>query len=621
MARLVRQPMAGSRFLAQKANLTMEVSMSASGIGPPSQPHAWAQEEVFCQSLPSHDPISAQKLLCEALASLVSNREPADRQLDAMLVFDRHAYQLSRRLLVQYGDGDARLRTLDRSYFISAMRLSRSFAQAYERFLGPIENSTGGTRHESTGTVLVQLFRHWEVELLLRLFRYKKRNSEQWRQFHAAYRCAQLQGPAQDYPPRRIDVDKSVPRQTLEQQFIQVLLLGAMNTGQFSPRELLRARGWIERWRGLLTLQSADAGDGAGGDRHGFVVDLGSAEGLKRSHSGDSGDLLRLDTAPLMEAIDREIGVPKEAPAAPDASASTDPESRIALLSKLRALFAPDPVHVRRRGDRQPVAYDVHAVSGLPQIVQMLRAAAKGETAQMATAAARLEEITISPTTGHTRMSASVLGAGGLAGLSIATTFGAQPQAWQVKDRSDSGCRMRGQASDLNGLIPGTLVAIREDQQLPWTIAVVRRLRRLMVDHVEISLEHIGRSPRFVKLVIDYHAVPSINDEPERQRCFGALYLPASNQHPTVPIKTLVVPASVFNAGRTVTLLSSTATYTLRLNKPLEQQIDFVWTSFALIDKAVAPSQRLPGASAARAHGGIQPARLHVASSGSERRS
>ena len=39
--------------------------------------------------------------------------------------------------------------------------------------------------------------------------------------------------------------------------------------------------------------------------------------------------------------------------------------------------------------------------------------------------------------------------------------------------------------------------------------------------------------------------------------------------------------------------------YTLRLNKPLEQQSGFVWTSFAVIDKVVATSQRMLGATAA----------------------
>jgi hypothetical protein len=217
----------------------------------------------------------------------------------------------------------------------------------------------------------------------------------------------------------------------------------------------------------------------------------------------------------------------------------------------------------------------------------------------MAASAAQVEEITIiAPASGHTRMM-STSGAAGLAAFSIATTFGGKPQTWQVKDRSDSGCRMRGQTADLNGLIPGSLIAIREGENSQWTVAVVRRLRRLMVDHVEISVEHIGRKPRFVKVVTDYHPDPCVNDVPNNtQRSLGALYLPASEKHPTMPIKTLLVPASAFNAGRAITLLSSTAIFTLRLNKPLEQQSGFVWTSFAVIDKVVATSQRMPGATA-----------------------
>ena len=159
---------------------------------------------------------------------------------------------------------------------------------------------------------------------------------------------------------------------------------------------------------------------------------------------------------------------------------------------------------------------------------------------------------------------------------------------------------MRGQTADLDRLIPGSLITLREGEDGQWTVAVVRRLRRLMVDHVEISVEHIGRKPRFVKVATDYHPDPYINDGPNKntQRYLGALYLPASEKHPTMPIKTLLVPASAFNAGRAITLLSSTAIYTLRLNQPLEQQSGFVWTSFALIDKVLAPPQRVLRATA-----------------------
>ena len=170
---------------------------------------------------------------------------------------------------------------------------------------------------------------------------------------------------------------------------------------------------------------------------------------------------------------------------------------------------------------------------------------------------------------------------------------------WQVKDRSDSGCRMRGQIDDLNRVIPGSLIAFREEENIHWTVTVMRRLRRLMVDYVEIGVEHLGRRPRFVKVVTDCLQVPAIDDVSvdvapnDRRKCFGALYLPASDMHPTMPIQTLLVPAGVFNVGRTITLLSSAATYQLRLNKPIEQQSDFVWTSFAVIDKSVAKSQRM----------------------------
>jgi cyclic-di-GMP-binding protein len=581
------------------ASIVKKPITSASERDPPSPLRGMTAEEEFCRSLPRQDPIAAQQRLCVALARFVSNREPDERQLSALLVFDRHAHQISKRLLVQYCEGDAQLRSLDRKFFISALRLSRSFAQAYERFLGHIENSADKSLYKRAAAVLVQLFWHRQVELLLRLFRYKRRNSEQWRQLHRAYQAAQAQGLANDCLPRSLAEDPSTPERTLEQQFIQILLLGAMNTGQFSPRELLWASNWIARWSSLLTLQSADTKGGTFGQRNGFVVDLRGAEGLRRWYSGETATFLHLDTMPLMGMIDKEVAALNDASSASNSPVSTERDGRNALLCKLRTLFAPDPVHIKRRGDRKPVAFSVQAISSLPHIVQVLREEAQRKTEQMATSAAQLEEITILPTRRHTRMSISVSAGTGLAPSSNATTFGAKPQAWQVKDRSATGCRMRGQTADLNKVIPGSLITIREAENTQWTVAVVRRLRRLMVDHVEIGVEHIGRKPRFVKLVNGFYPIPSVNDAGNNTlRTVGALYLPASEKHPSMPIKTLIVPASAFNAGRAVTLLSSTATYTLRLNTPLEQQSDFVWTSFAVIDKVETSSQQMLGATA-----------------------
>jgi hypothetical protein len=107
-----------------------------------------------------------------------------------------------------------------------------------------------------------------------------------------------------------------------------------------------------------------------------------------------------------------------------------------------------------------------------------------------------------------------------------------------------------------------------------------------MVDYVEIGVEYLGREPRIVKLVASDESDAAIGEAPERSsKCFAALYLPPSAAHPTMPIRTLLFPAREFGIGCAVTLLSSSATYSLRLNEPIQHQFEYLWTPFSVIDK------------------------------------
>ena len=570
---------------------------------PPSPPRRSAEEEL-CNALPRQDPVEAQAILCEAVADLFAGREPAERQLAALLTLDQHAQPISRRLLALYGSGDAQLRSHDRQFFIAAQKLARTFAQAYELVQARIESPAGMPAHAHAGTVIVQLLRHRQVELLLRLFRYKKRNSEVWQQINATWRYARARGLTNDSPGRGEAQGAAPVERTLEHEYVQILLLGAMGTGQFAPRELLWARTWIARWRASLALQAADADGRAPEVRGGFVVDPDSADGPRRPAPGETGSVLRLDTTPLAAAIDEAIADARAAPSPSSPPVPAERHAQAVLLARLRTHFAPVAVHVERRGQRRPTDSAVTAICGLAQIVQMLRDEVHRSRKSGAGSSGPLDEVTILPSSGPMRVTHSIMGAGGLDAVTIATVFGASPRRWQVKDQSDSGCRMRGQTTELNGLIPGSLMAFREDDRAPWTLGVVRRLRRLMVDHVELGVEYVGRGPRYVKIVTGDHLNALGEDAPNgHQKCMGALYVPASEQQPTMPIRTLLVPATAFHAGTTLTLISSKATYTLRLNKPLEQQAGFVWTSFAVIDKVVARTgQAAVAAAAPRPH-------------------
>ena len=141
--------------------------------------------------VPLDDAIAAQSVLCKTLSTLGTTHAPDGGYLHAVLALDRQAKSVEKALLAAYVDGNAPSRPLDSRYLISARLLSRSFVHAYERVLDGLKECAGDTPRKVAAAVLVQLFRHRRVEFLLRSLRYKKRNSEQWRQLHKVYRFAQ----------------------------------------------------------------------------------------------------------------------------------------------------------------------------------------------------------------------------------------------------------------------------------------------------------------------------------------------------------------------------------------------------------------------------------------------
>jgi len=538
------------------------------------------------RSLSSHDPIQAQNLTCVSIAKLIDDGPPSPTQLEALLILDEHAQPISQQLLNLYVEGELQQRAFERNFWISALRLCQSFFQAYDCFLRHIRHTADPYWLKRAHWVVVHMFHHRQTEFLLRFIRFKKRIPGQWKEVHETYRFARARGLAM----RSIGVGQTDDAQdtltTPEQQYIRLLLLEAINDGQFSPRDALWADGWFKRWCKLLHLQPPEAGGASHVQQRGFVVDLDATDGLQWASTATAGNPLFLDPSPLVAMIDKELTALRDSDALQGAVASAS-AGKLALLAKLKPVFDPTASRVARTEDRVPVDLAVQTIFSASSIIQVLRDEAMARAREIPMHEPQLEGIAISPLgAGSNSPANGGASAAGPTPMSIADTPGVVPEVWQLRDRSDSGSRLRGQTDDLNRIIPGSLLAFRENDTAPWTVSVVRRFRRLMVDHVEIGVEHIGRSPRFVKLVTDYSGDSSPEVADSTQRCFAALYLPPSARQPTMPINTLLLPECHFKVDSTVTLLSSDATYTLRLNEPIQQQFEFIWTSFTVVDKA-----------------------------------
>jgi hypothetical protein len=164
--------------------------------------------------------------------------------------------------------------------------------------------------------------------------------------------------------------------------------------------------------------------------------------------------------------------------------------------------------------------------------------------------------------------------------------FGVPHQVWQIKDRSASGCRLRAPVGDAGRVQPGSLAAILDDETMRWSLVVVRRIRTRIGDRVDIGAEYVGQSPRGVTMAIaaDDPSSPAAPVANGRDR-FTALYLRESTKQPVMPFKSLIVAPVGRTCGRSLTLRSTTAEYSVRLKEPIEEQDDFVWLPYEVLGR------------------------------------
>src|SRR5208282_3414978 len=272
----------GLRLAFWRSSLSLTVTPSPVSTEAPDRLIRNMAGDVALPCIPQDDPIEAQRMLCLATTLIVQAFQPQLAQLDTLSALEHQGQSVSKRLLTRYVEGDGKLRSFDWRVWQAAIRLSQAFYQANGHFLRYIRDTTDDSWIKHEPSVLVRLFQHRKAEFLLRFLRYKKRNSGQWRELHAMYLRAH---EADQLNPPEANCESDTVYRTagkLEQQYVQILLLEAMNGGQFSPREALWAHRWFARWCNGPGLQLTRISDGSQEELSGFVVDLGGSDGLKR---------------------------------------------------------------------------------------------------------------------------------------------------------------------------------------------------------------------------------------------------------------------------------------------------------------------------------------------------
>lgn len=540
--------------------------------------------ESFWRALPKDNPIAAQKALCVALAEPIARATPTVDRLQALRVLDQRARILVDALVVNNVAGNPETPADLSLSWQAAFELCRSFGRIYGQVLRSMRDSQGaeGLR-DHQAHVLLRLFQHSQIELLLRPFSDEQSTRFPWKEVHEAYRFAQSRRlQHQEFPINR-NHSPDVVETTMEREYLHVLMQDLMNGGNFPPHDAFWLSQRIPRWCRALTLAPPEAR----GSEHGFVVDPHGDAGLARSNGQTAATCLCVDMTSVIKSIADEIATLREGSGRPSQGSSPGRGRQLRVLNKLDVLCAPERPVIPRRGERKPAALTVEAALGLPQILRALRDAPGETVAAPPRFAARSEGMTITgfggsadDSTGTYPNGANTVtqGASGAAKASRALLT--------MVDHSVSGCRLHGPALVTNPPTPGVLIAFREDAAASWTLAVVRRVKkRLAGKRVEIGVEYLGKDPRWVVVVAgDSETTPGKPSDVELSR-FAALYLPESGTHPVLPIKTLVLPARGLSPDDRLSIRSRKSIHTIRLKEPLEEQADFIWSPFEILDR------------------------------------
>jgi len=537
-----------------------------------------AAAQSFWQALSSHDALAAQQALCKALSDPVPRGKSTLVRLQALLVLD----QLSRKLvdaLLSSDAGNPDAPSGVSRAWQAAFDVCRSFSRAYGHFLRLMrDNQEFAGQREPQSLVLLRIFRQRQLELLLRPFTDERAPAFSWKEIHDAYKFAEAHELLGEAVPVKHNPEVSAVETRLEREYVHVLMQDLMNGGHFPPHEASWINKCIPRWCLALALKP----DEAQGDAYRFVVNPEGDAGLVRSNAEVADSALCLDMTPVLKAINAQIGALREGAERSASGSSLGRGRQLKLLQKVSALCVAERPVIERRAERRRTALTVEVVVGLPQILGRLRNKSE-EAIAAAPPLANNEDMTISGF-GPASQGSTIAPIEGSTEMQLPAGTALSAQLTMV-DESDNGCRLQGPALADNPTIPGALLAFRESGSSgPWTLAVIRRIKkRLAGRRVEIGVEYLGKNPRWIVIVVgdpDSGARAASRPEPR----FAGVYLPAVADS---PIKTLVLPACGLAAGDQLSVRSRTSLHTVRLKEPFDEQAEFIWVPFEIVDQWV----------------------------------
>jgi hypothetical protein len=531
---------------------------------------------------PTNDPLAMHGAVLVELGHLterVAKRTPA--RLQAVFFIDRCTDPLRENLTTQYLEHGNRSTRVENQLWQSLFDLTQGFLLCYQAFAREMSDHAQSNKWQSLLPELIaRQIMHQGLDAKIRLFRYEQWIPAKWSDLHALF---QMACSAQiERQPVAVLPDGGLT--TIEQEYLRVLVLQLMNSGNLTPRHLEWVAEQLSEWCAPLRLELESSTVTS------FYVDLGSRSGLKRRNPQPlEGRVLFLDTRPLHAVLMQNVVMlDQKVRNNPLSDRTPRRADQLNLLSKLASQVDPEFRPLARRGERTSADGSVDAIVGFTKIAGFLRdeemepfvdskrsPSTFGESIEIATFGRMRNENARSVEIARRRLA------------NYATPGG----AWDIRDISQTGFRLVAPMSVINAVTLGTLAAIRPPAQVRWTLGIVRRMKRLTTERAEIGLQVIANNLIGVELAepkggeADYSvdAAPTVSN-----RRFNGLFLSLRKRDGEAAVQTLIVPPGEYQPGKRLHMSAAQSSQRIAFGRLLEQHPDWVW---ATIEPLVTASQ------------------------------
>jgi len=556
--------------------LTSGTKEDADPLASPRAVAAWLRQ------LPALDIIGRQQHVMRAFEAMRASRKPCEisrvqaiQFLDAALGADR------RQFTKQYVENYDSAPKLAERIWQSIYDLSQGFIYAYQVALEEALREAGNARWKPMSPLLfARLTHYYGTDAKLRVFRYERWIPGKWVELHRTYLRATELG-VDRVPAVLGSAGPTTTAWTVEQEYVYVLLIHQLSTGNMSPPQLDWAMSQLRAWSRRLQIDAVPR------SLEGFFVDVAGRSGLARRTGNDSGSMLRyLDTTPLTEQLDRAISALRQAEGTDQGPAAPINQQRIAILEKVAPSVAPNLNAELRRDARIECAITATVRIGLSRICQELTQKDNGVV--LPDAGAVHEQIEVFAVADGSRAKPRRDEHDSL----VASLSSFSDPMWQVRDRSVAGLRIAASGGIGQSLALGALVVVRQSDLGDWVLGVVRRMNKVSTEEVEAGMSIIA--DRVISVTL--HAIRQPKDDmgfivdgidvSTMGARFHGLYLPPpSRPDKPLSVKTLIVPTQEYSEGRNVILTTGRSVYTVALRHLVEQRAEWSWAAIQIVEK------------------------------------